>query len=165
MRQPRHRRARIKYGFPGGRDEILPLVDQTATLIIQYAQMARSEDPQTQAIGQAQIREIAEFCIAGQFYLADQKPKARRPRATIDTDDGGTSATAIIRSLAKQRDALGDYLKPAELWPQYIAKLDELGLSPTDDKLGVTFEGGRTTKDTFRELLSRTRRKKTKSAT
>lgn len=159
-RKPRHQRASVEYGFPDGSKETIGLVDQTAAMIIQFARMAISDDPALRVAGKEKIKIVAEFCIAGQFYLADQKPKAGKPRGTIETDDGRTSSTAIIKGLAYEKDALGDYLKPADLWPRYVAALDELHLSPIEDKFGVTFEGGRTSKDSFRSMVSRLRNKK-----
>ena len=164
-RKPRHQRASIEYGFSDGSKEAISLIDQTADLIIQFAWMARSDDPALRVAGKEKIKMVAEFCVAGQFYLADQRPKASKPRGTIETDEGRTSSTAIIKGLADEHDALGDYLKPADLWPRYVAALDELHLSPIEDKLSVTFEGGRTTKDSFRSMLSRQRNKKNKSET
>lgn len=156
-KKPRHQRAEIAYTFSDG-EETIRLVDLTAKLIFQYARMAISDDPDLSAVGQERIDEVAKFCVAGQFYLADQKPKASKPRGTIEIDEGRTSSTAIIKGLADERDAIGDYLKPADLWPKYVSVLDELHLSPAEDKLGVTFDGGRTTKNSFRATISRVRK-------
>lgn len=155
---PRHKRAKMAFTFEDGDIETKDLSEITESLIIQFARMAISDDPMLKAQGLERIKMVAELCIAGQFYLADQTPKSKKNRSTIDADEGRTSATEMIMSLASKRDSLGDYLKPSELWGEYIALLDERGLCPKEDKLEVTFEGGRTTKDSFRATLSRIRK-------
>lgn len=157
--QPRYKRTKMAFTFGNGDVETKDLTEITESLIIQFAKMATSEDPMLRAQGRERIRMVAEFCIAGQFYLADQAPKSKKNRSTIDADEGRTSATEIIRRLATKRDALGDYLKPSELWSDYVSLLDELGLCPKEDKLEVAFEGGKTTKDSFRATLSRIRKR------
>lgn len=163
--QPRHKRAILKCAFGEGDEEKIQLAEATAKMILQFASMAESESPELRAEGLAKIMMVAEFCVAGQFFLGDQKDKSGEPRATIETDEGGTSLAAICRKLAPKRDEMGDLLQPAELWPLYIAELDQLGLNPREDKLGVNFEGGSTTKAVFRNTITRERRKETKSAT
>ena len=158
--KPRHERLVIRYKFSDGYDEI-PLIKVTEQVIVQWAVLStQSSDPGIRERCRKKIRMVATFCVAGQLYLNDQATKTRKPRKTLD---GETSSRAIIGKLAQSRDALGDYLKPAELWPLYVSKLDELGLSPVDDKLGVDYSGGRTTKNAFRAALSLFR--KNKSAT
>ncbi|EME5143051.1 hypothetical protein [Pseudomonas aeruginosa] len=158
--QPRYKRAEIVRHFNGEESITRKLTEDTAELILHFARMALCDEPLLRADGRRYIKMVAEFCVAGQFYLADQLPKAKKNRGTIDSDQGRTSATEIIERLAHRKDALGDYLKPNELWSEYISVLDELGLSPISDKLEVTFEGGKTSKDSFRATLSRVRRQK-----
>lgn len=157
---PRRKQANIRFAFSDGSAMTQRYVDFVADRILYYAKLAMSDSPDLRMQGKEWIRKIAEVCVDGEFFLADQIPKARKPRGTIETDEGRTSSTAIIKELADERDALGDYLKPANLWPRYVAALDELNLSPTEDKLGVTFDGGRTTKNSFRAMLSRQRNRK-----
>jgi len=158
--QPRHKAANIRYSsFSDESSSSKQLVAVTAEMILQYARFAESDHPAERMKGREKIRMIAEFCIAGQFALDDQTRKSRTPRGTIETDNGRTSAAAIIRELAPMKDHLGDYLKPKELRPLFFAKLDELGLSPVEDKLGVTFGDDRRTWDSFRAAISREREK------
>ncbi|SDK68256.1 hypothetical protein SAMN05216189_104722 [Pseudomonas delhiensis] len=155
---PRHKRAKMAFTFEGGDIETKDLSEITESLIIQFARMAISDDPMLRAQGLERIKMVAELCIAGQFYLADQAPKSKKSRSTVESDEGRTSVTEIIKGLASKKDSLGDYLKPSELWGEYVSVLDELGLCPKEDKLEVTFEGGKTTKDSFRATLSRIRK-------
>lgn len=156
--EPRHKRAMLTHHFGEHDDVSRKLTDVTASLILQFARMAMSDDPCLRADGRRNIKMVAEFCVAGQFYLDDQVPKAKKPRGTIETDQGRTSSAAIIRGLATKKDSLGELLKPADLWDEYIAKLSDLGLDPQEDKLEVIFDGGRTTKSSFRAALSRSRK-------
>lgn len=98
-----------------------------------------------------------------QQYRSNQKQKAGKPRTTIETGDGDrTSISEVIGALARERDGLGDFLSPKELWPRFIAKLDDAKLKPKEEDGGVFYgdedERRNITKDSFRAALSRKRR-------
>lgn len=127
--------------------------------------MLKEASPEHQKVIDRILREICEASIVGEGYLHHQAKKSVRKRTTIDADER-VSVTSIISDFANERDALGEFLKTKDLWPRFISKLDTLGVSPKEDKFGVVFDGGETTKRSFSALLSRERKKiKNKSAT
>lgn len=129
-KKPRHQRASVEYSFSDGSKETIGLVDQTADQIIQFALMAKSDDPELREIGKEKIKMVAEFCIAGQFYLSDQRPKSRKPRSTyVDGNGVGFS----LKSLARELRSRHPEERPRQLWPHLIAELDKRGLNPTED--------------------------------
>lgn len=150
--QPRHKRAKVKYKFADGSSSYTSLVDAAEQLIGQYAWMANHDDPEMRIVGRAKMREIAEFCVAGQFFLDDQKGKASEPRATIETDEGKVSIAEIIKGLAFETDSLGEPLSPAELWPRFINILRDLNLEPKET---ISIRGRKQEKEQIVEFWGR----------
>lgn len=75
---------------------------------------------------------------------------------------GRGEVTDIIKSLAGERDYLGDYSKPSDLWPKFYSKLDELGLKPQESEIAsgekvITYEDGEMRYEAFRKHVQRNR--------
>lgn len=170
-RKSRHERSSMRYGFEDGGTLDVSLIQVTAQSIMNFARMALSDSPALREKGRSNIEMVAKFCVAGQFYLNDQPLKAKKPRGTLETDEGRTSLKAIVEGFANRRDALGSYLKPADLWPELFAEFVRLGLEPKEkteirkDKKGkiikervIYHSEGKVTASNFRSTLSTVRR-------
>jgi len=75
---------------------------------------------------------------------------------------GRDEVAAIIRELARQRDALGDHMKPSELWPHFFAALDNIGLKPREhgkplEVASIDYSGGSMTYPAFKKAITRNR--------
>jgi hypothetical protein len=102
-----------------------------------------------------------EASIAAAFRQS-QSDKAKQPR-------GGVIAR-MAAELAGRRDAIGDYLRPAELWGDAFAWLEREGFDPIEDRDTYKYladAGGRRvlTRDAFRVMLSKKRNPKPSRAT
>lgn len=124
--RPRHQRAFMQFAANGGAERVT-LIEATERLIVQFVQMAQSDNPALRASGRVKIRAVAEACVAGQFFLSDQPAKARKKRDGVAT---------IIGNLAGQRDELGAWVTAKSLWSQLYARLDEEGRDPRETVTG-----------------------------
>jgi len=78
-------------------------------------------------------------------------------KGKIETDDGNTNLTGIIRSIAFKRHESGELLQSDELWPELCDALDKLGLHPEQDDNECRFTGGQIAFSTFKTMLSQIR--------
>lgn len=70
--------------------------------------------------------------------------------------------TDIIKSLAGKRDAIGDYYKPSDLWPEFYSMLDEKRLKPVErgkplEQAVITYGNNEMRYETFRKHVQRNR--------
>ena len=69
----------------------------------------------------------------------------------------------IVTGLAGQKDMIGDYLPPRELWSEFWSMLDHLDLNPQEIGQGVEkridYDGGSITYEAFRKHIARNRPK------
>lgn len=87
------------------------------------------------------------------------RKSAKVERARFTNGNGeGLSNAAIIRRVAFQKDALGDFLSSPELWPVIFSELQELGLHPVDNGNSYEFDGGTLDYGSFKTQLSRIRK-------
>jgi hypothetical protein len=90
-------------------------------------------------------------------FLSVEQSKRGRAGAAKRWSESET-VSEIINGLAERTDALGDHLKPKELWPEFFAELDARDLNPTEDRKVIQFDGGgKISYDTFRRSIQRTR--------
>jgi len=76
-----------------------------------------AEERASSANGTAMLASVDAFFERGIEYSKAQSKKAQCSRSPEIDDEGGT-LRELIRSLARQKDALGDPLPPRDLWPQ-----------------------------------------------
>lgn len=88
-------------------------------------------------------------------YSTLQTEKAKKAAAARWGGDTRVAVRDIVTSLAKQRDELGDWIKPAELWPQFWDRLDSAGLAPVDHGDAYAYHGGRYRYGAFRKEVER----------
>jgi len=109
--------------------------------------------------------EIRNFLLNGMFDLANQgraynlKQSGIASRPRTDKDIAG-----IINTLALQKDGLGDYIKPSELWPAFYSGLEAAGLEPEEipgklEYAEIHFLDGKMTYQSFSKRINRIRNK------
>ena len=70
---------------------------------------------------------------------------------------GGESVDDIIRSLASEKDELGDYLQPSELWPELYSAMEQAGLDPVEADNKYIYGNRDLTYGAFRKRIQRLR--------
>lgn len=105
----------------------------------EYAQLARKfgmTDKGVNYIADAQAAfkdyMLFEDAVKGEEHRKAQQKKARKSRGKI-TEDGETISDLIER-LARQRDALGDYVPAPSLWEPLFSALQNAGADPKETR-------------------------------
>lgn len=101
----------------------------------------------------------------GQAFSSSQSEKGRKGLETRWASDERRNVDQVIETLALKRDALGDPLKPSELWEEFYSSLDDERLGPEEieDKKDkrrslIKYDGGEITRHTFENRISKARK-------
>lgn len=142
-----------------------PLPAEAVTLIDRY--MAEEQGRADKVDMQA--RAATEMEQAGAKSAIEGIRKARKVSA-LASQKGAAGAVArwsgkardalasIINDLATRTDALGDWLPPAELWPELHSAMDSRGLGPVETTDAYSYgDGEEITYEAFRRRIQRAR--------
>jgi hypothetical protein len=121
---------------------LLEELDSRGEKLVDVAEDLQAE----QAIRSLQIRD--------KNALAGKNRWRRKSRGTPGP------ITDLIKRLARKTDSLGEPLRSSELWPELFSELEAAGRDPEELEDGkvIEYDGGRITRDSFKTILSRTRR-------
>lgn len=75
---------------------------------------------------------ISNHAKMGVSFRKTQSAKGTASAAARWRDEDRVALGAIVEQLSEERDELGDNVRPADLWPQLLGKLDTLGAAPVE---------------------------------